>query len=243
MKKALPYIFYTIGSATFIAMAISAFALWNTTNEVQRHVETLADAAQKLPLSGDHLYEQKNIGTDLPETAERATSAHAQQKPEADSPNRTTPFPPKTDPDDSFSAFPTGRLPQDIMPGTLKDELTEPQVIGPAEFNDLVALLHDNTIQARAKYGDNRILVSNWIDGIQGIGQPLVVWDPGKICPMENDQDNLTAIKTIDVGKEILVSGFLTYQSAITGNPTLMTKCRLHGYYHGGFRHALGDPE
>ena len=131
-----------------------------------------------------------------------------------------------------------GRLPPDLVEGTLKSGSSLP-IIDPDGFRHLVAGLSGNSLQAKSQYGKDRVLVSNWIDGIRGVDQPVLVWDEDKLCLLENDAANIEAITKTNPGGEILISGYIDYEAATKGSPFLLTDCRIHGYYDVGYHHAI----
>ena len=67
--------------------------------------------------------------------------------------------------DDAMAA---GILPPGLTTGTLKDN-SSIAIIGPDDFDDLVAQLFENSMQVYARYGEGRVLISSWIDGIRGV--------------------------------------------------------------------------
>ena len=144
--------------------------------------------------------------------------------------------------DDAMAA---GILPLGLTAGTLRDN-SSIAIIDPDDFDDLVAQLFENSMQVYALYGESRVLISSWIDGIRGVRHPVLVWDENVLCRLENDPSNIAAIAKTNPNNEILVSGNIDYEASVQASPYLLVDCRIHGYYDSkgdGYQHAIvGTP-
>ncbi len=143
--------------------------------------------------------------------------------------------------DGTRDEMPAGYLPDWIQTSSSKNDRGAAEVIGPDEFREIAKLYKENTLRRQTRFGDNRLIVSNWVDGIIGVNHPQVIWDDQARCEMETTAANNAAIVATDVRREIVVSGIINYES----DAFLMTDCRIHGIHCGssdcqlGFQHAL----
>lgn len=137
--------------------------------------------------------------------------------------------------------MPAGYLPDGIKQGTRQYD-SEAYVVNPDTFSEIARLYRENTLQLHAQFGEDRIIVSNWTDGIAGVDHPIIIWEDGARCELETTKDNVAAIVATPANHEVVVSGHIRYdRPAFT-----MTGCRIHGYYNGSgpphppsFQHAL----
>ncbi len=127
-----------------------------------------------------------------------------------------------------------GYLPNGIEPGITKSG-SEVYVVDPGEFTEIAKLYRENTLQLHARFGEDRIVVSNWIKGIAGVSRPQIIWKDQAKCELEITEANAAAVVATSANREVVVSGHINYERpAFT-----MTECRIHGHYGGGFHHAL----
>ena len=127
-----------------------------------------------------------------------------------------------------------GYLPNGIKPRTTKSD-SEVYVVYPGEFTEIAKLYRENTLQLHARFGEDRIIVSNWIKGIAGVSRPQIIWKDQAKCELEITEANAAAVVATSAHQEVVVSGHINYERpAFT-----MTECRVHGHYGGVFHHAL----
>ena len=250
MRAKLPYVFYATGSAAFIAMAIMAFVLWNTTKQVERHLATLSEPADHIPLTIPEHFNGPTSQADQP-MVEIDPTKPPMLKP---LPSVATTLSPQVQPTEQqptpnfghsdLTKARTGHLPPSIAQGTLKRDPAAARIIGPDEFGDLATRLRKNPFKVKAEYGDRRILISNWWDALRGISQPQLVWSNQNRCTLEEESAELAANADLPTNQEILVSGSIVFEYSGPGG-FLMRQCRIHGFYddQSGYYPALSGTE
>ena len=250
MKRALPIIFYSIGIIAFLSMSLMTIYLWRVTKNIEEQATQVANAIQTaLPVYQEnsiHGLPTDRIIPSIPIANDISPTPSPDQRPSGDAadPIQTAPatIAPNPSQERDQPAMPTGRLPVGFPTGSRGSTWSGPEVLTPDEFNDTVHLHQENTIRLFNRFGDRRILVSGWTDSVAGTHPPIIRWSNGATCPAETDARNLEAIATLNLRKEVLVSGHINYDFNTQPPIHFMTDCRIHGQYDGsggGHHHAL----
>ena len=247
LKQALPYIFYSIGIIAFLIMSLMTLHLWRVTKNIQEQAAQVAKAIQTtLPIDQENpidVLPTDRIFPSAPSANDISPIPSSSPHPSWDAAGTTQTGPSTIAPNPTQErdqrAMPTGRLPADFPTGPRHPTWLGPEFMTPDEFRNIVHLHQENTTQLFNRLGDRRILVSGWTDSVSGTAPPIIRWGNGATCPAETDATNLEAIATLNLRKEVLVSGHINYDFNLQPPIHFMTDCRIHGYYDGGYHHAL----